>query len=121
VTLIRRGGRPRTLAEFEIGQGDGVPGPARRRILDPGKTDVEVAAFDRLVDTGPLKPGRSGPSGRPSPRAIPFRRPSTSEKKPPGTRAGLGWIGLYERSSTLGVAAPKPETESALRALGEAE
>ena len=42
------------FAEFEIGQGHGMKGTAGRCVLDTGEAKREIAAFDGLVDIGPL-------------------------------------------------------------------
>src|SRR5207247_8874543 len=54
----------RRSSDLEIRNGDRVTGAAHRGVLDPGEAEREVAAFDGLVDVGPLhlhEPGAAAP------------------------------------------------------------
>src|SRR5438132_2079381 len=52
------------FAEFEIRNGDGVTGAVHGGVLDAREAEREVAAFNGLIDAGPLyldEPGRPAP------------------------------------------------------------
>src|SRR6266478_7620840 len=89
------------FAEFEIRNGDGVTGAAHGDVLDAREAEREVAAFNRLIDVGPLyldEPGRPAPESTGD--AL-----GDLDVEAAHTR-GIGRISLDERSTTFGVAAP---------------
>ncbi len=89
------------FAEFEIRNGHRVSGAAHGGVLDAREAEREVAAFNGLVDAGPLH------LDEPSGAASQATRDAVGDLDVEAAHArGVGGISLDERGTTLGVAAP---------------
>jgi len=105
---IRRPHR-QDLAKFEVGQGDRVTGTTRGSVLDPGEPDVEIAAFDGLIDAGPLYLNEARrPAAPPAPESA---RNALGDFDVEAAHArGVGGVGFDEGCAALGISTPNQHT-----------
>ena len=99
---IRRPHR-QDLSKFEVGQGDGVAGATRRRILDAGEANFEIPAFDRLIDAGPL---HLNETRRPAPPPEPARDAFGDLYIEAPHARRIGRVGFHKGGATLGISTP---------------
>ena len=114
--LVRRGGRPRRLAEAD----------RQRAVLEHAAEDLAVADVERenheASSSGTLSisrtsPSRTAPSRRPSrPRRSPRRSPTRAARAPPRRR----WRGRRAPGGTPAPSRGRPEQAAVSRAEGQA-